>query len=215
MTAKVLVSSVGAFALLLATASSARARQQAEDKNPPQHPPQHVPGTKLSGTGITNFGQVTPNLFRGAQPSAEGLQTLKNKGVEMVVDLRRGGISNEQAAVTKLGMQFVSIPSHCETPSDASWARFLQVMRENRGKKVFVHCELGIDRTGMAVAAYRMAEEGWTADEALREMKSFGFSSAHHALCPGLAEYEHGFPERLKNSPAFRDLQRQNADSHK
>jgi hypothetical protein len=210
MTAKVFVS-VRAFALFFATAASVGARLQAQDI----HPSQHAPGTKPSGTGITNFGQVTPNLFRGAQPSAEGLQTLKRMGVEVVVDLRRRWILNEQAAVTKLGMRFVSIPSQCEAPGDAPWVRFLQVMRENRGKKVFVHCELGIDRTGVAVAAYRMAEEGWTANEALQEMKSFGFSSSHHTLCPGLAEYERGFPERLKKSPAFRDLQRQNADSHK
>ena len=211
MTIKSLVFSLSAFALFFATATSVRARPQAEDMHP-QPAPEHAAGTKLSATGIANFGQVTPNLFRGAQPSAEGLQTLKKMGVEVVVDLRRHRILSEQAAVTKTGMQFVSIPSQCEIPGDAPWARFLQMMRANRGKKVFVHCELGIDRTGMAVAAYRMSEEGWTANEALREMKLFGFSSGHHSLCPGLAEYESEFPKRLKNDAAFREPQLQNTD---
>jgi len=52
-----------------------------------------------------------------------------------------------------------------------------------------------------------MAEEGWSADEAMKEMKAFGFSTVHHAMCPGLEEYEEKFPERLKKSKAFQELQ--------
>ncbi len=69
-----------------------------------------------------------------------------------------------------------------------------------------MHCRLGDDRSGMAVAAYRMAEEGWSADEAMKEMRAFGFTGIHHAICPGLAHYEKSFPERLKTSLAFRKL---------
>jgi protein-tyrosine phosphatase len=77
------------------------------------------------------------------------------------------------------------------------------LLHENSGKKVFVHCRLGDDRTGMMTAAYRIAEEGWTAHEAMEEMKAFGFSRAHHFLCRGLADYEKEFPDRLQSSPAF------------
>ncbi len=70
-----------------------------------------------------------------------------------------------------------------------------------------MHCRLGDDRTGMAVASYRMAEEGWSADEAMKEMKTFGFSAVHRAMCPGLADYEESFPERLKKDQAFKELQ--------
>jgi hypothetical protein len=52
-----------------------------------------------------------------------------------------------------------------------------------------------------------MADEGWSAEEAMSEMRAFGFSAVHHAMCPGLEEYEEEFPERLKKSPAFRELQ--------
>ena len=90
---------------------------------------------------------------------------------------------------------------------DEPFAKFLRVLRENSGKKAFVHCRLGDDRTGMAVAAYRMAEEGWTAEEAMKEMKAFGFTTMHHAMCPGLAGYEESFPQRFKTSRAFKELQ--------
>jgi hypothetical protein len=34
------------------------------------------------------------------------------------------------------------------------------------------------DRTGRMIAAYRMAEQGWTAEEAKKEMEAYGFRSA-------------------------------------
>lgn len=170
-------------------------------------PSEHVIGTRLKANGIPNFGEVTPNLYRGGQPSPEGLEALKHLGVNVVVDLRGGKNKEEEAAVTKLGMQYISIPSHCPFPKDEPFAQFLRVIRENPGKKAFVHCRLGDDRTGMAVAAYRMAEETWSADEAMKEMKAFGFSAVHRAMCPGMADYEGNFLERLKTSRAFKELQ--------
>jgi tyrosine-protein phosphatase SIW14 len=167
--------------------------------------PLHSIGTRLNGKGIPNFARVTHNLYRGAQPSAEGLAALKDLGVEVVVDLRGSASDSERALVNKLGMQYVSIPSHCPFPKDKPWADFLKVMSENRNKKVFVHCRLGDDRTGLAIASYRIADEGWSADEALNEMKAFGFRGVHHVMCPGLAEYVEHLPDRLKNSPAFRE----------
>jgi len=126
--------------------------------------------------------------------------------VDIVVNLRGGKSAKEEATVTKLGMKYVWIPSHCGFPQDEPWAKFLKVIEENPGKTVFVHCQLGEDRTGMAVASYRMAEQGWSAEEAMKEMKFFGFSAVHHAMCPGLEEYEEKFPERLKKSAVFQEL---------
>jgi tyrosine-protein phosphatase SIW14 len=177
-----------------------------ESKNQDNPSPVHSTATRLSGTGIPRFGQVSANLYRGGQPSAAGLQELETMGVKVVIDLRGSASQTERDAVTKLGMEYISIPSHCPFPSDKPWARFLDEVQENRGKKVFVHCRLGDDRTGLAVATYRIAEEGWSADEALREIKAFGFSGVHHVICPGMAEYVKKFPERLKTDPAFRAL---------
>jgi len=169
----------------------------------------------MKAKGIPNFGEVTPNLYRGAQPSNEGLEALKKLGINVVVDLRGGKNKDEESAVAKLGMQYISIPSHCPFPQDDPFAKFLRVLRENPDKKVFVHCRLGDDRTGMSVAAYRMAEQGWSANEAMKEMKTFGFSGVHHAMCPGLADYEASFPERLKTSRAFKELQPYGASTSK
>jgi protein tyrosine/serine phosphatase len=65
---------------------------------------------------------------------------------------------------------------------------------------------LGDDRTGMMIAAYRMAAQGWSADRAMREMELFGFTRVHHFICPSLAKYEENFPEHLKHRSAFKGV---------
>jgi len=169
-------------------------------------PSQQSMGTRKGWVGLPNFGEVSPNLYRGGQPGVDGLESLKKMGVSIVVDMRSGPNDNEKRAVNKLGMQYVSIPWHCPFPSDATFAKFLKLIEENRDKKIFVHCRLGDDRTGMAVAAYRMGEQGWSADRALDEMEKFGFDWRHHMICPTLQSYEQSFPERLKKNDVFKGL---------
>jgi protein tyrosine/serine phosphatase len=190
--------------ILLASATLAAQSDKKDKSNTP--PTQHSMGSRKNSVGLPNFGEVTPNLFRGGQPGVDGLKTLRDMGVSIIVDMRSGPNDHEKNAVKKLGMQYVSIPWHCPLPSDEAFARFLKLIEDNRDKKVFVHCRLGDDRTGMAVASYRMAEEGWSADEALIEMEKFGFDWRHHMICPTLQHYEQSFPKRLKKEDAFKEL---------
>lgn len=191
------------FLFLVCILSAPKAQVSAQTNAPPS---QKSMGSGKDEVGLPNFGEVAPNLFRGGQPGVDGFESLKKIGVSIVVDMRSGPNDNEKRAVNKLGMKYISIPWHCPFPSDEPFAKFLKVIEDNPDKKVFVHCRLGDDRTGMAVAAYRMAEQGWTADDALDEMEKFGFDWRHHMICPTLQSYEKSFPKRLKNNEAFRDL---------
>ena len=165
---------------------------------------QHLLGIHKRAPGLPNLGEVTPNLFRGAQPERDGYRSLQGMGVNIVVDMR--GNRSEQSAVEKLGMQYVPITWNAHSPSDEIIARFLSVVAENPGKKIFVHCRSGVDRTGVAIASYRMASEGWSPDEAMKEMQLFGFSVFHHLKFPSLVRFEKEFPEHLKTSSAFQEL---------
>jgi protein-tyrosine phosphatase len=189
------------ISLLLALALPAANPQTKETT---QSPKARAMGRKLEGQGVPNFGEVTPTLYRGGLLSGDGLKALKKLGINVVVDVRANDKKEEQL-VESLGMKYIAIPWHCPWPHDEVLARFLKVVHENHGKKIFVHCRLGDDRTGMMVAAYRMAEEGWTVDEAMNEMRSFGFTRSHHFICPSLAKYEKEFPERLEKNPAFEE----------
>ena len=158
---------------------------------------------RLTAQGVSNFAEVSPHLYRGAQPERGGLESLAKLGINTVVDVRLTGADKEGKDARNLGMDFVALPWHCLFPKDDAIAKFLTYMRDHPDKKVFVHCRYGDDRTGMMIAAYRMAVEGWTADEARKEMNAFGF---HSVLCKSLVGYERSFPERLKKNSVFKDV---------
>ena len=158
---------------------------QRADAGSPAHA-EHSFARQLTLGGVPQFFEVTPKLYRGGQPTTEGFDSLAGMG--------------------KLGMEYVPMPWHCPFPKDKIFARFLTLLRQNRQKKVFVHCRLGDDRVGIMIAAFRMAEQGWTADEAKQEMRAFGFKPLHHLICLGLSRYETNFPRKYKTSPAFQNL---------
>ncbi len=188
---------IAVFASLCATAQGPLLSNPSAADRSPAH--------RLTIMGVATAATVTPRLYRGAQPNAQGFESLANLGINIVVDLR-GSRNDERERVNKLRMQYVSIPWHCPFPHDDVFARFLALLRQNPTQKVFVHCRLGDDRAGMTIAAYRMAEQGWTAKDAMKEMEAYGFSSSHHIICPGLSSYEASFPRRFQTDPVFNSL---------
>ena len=190
-----------AAAILAVTLSSQAGPAQTESQAASNSA--HSPAKRLALEGVGNFGEVTPTLYRGGQPKPVGYEGLAKMGVNIVVDVRLSGRDKERKEVEKDGMQYVAIPWHCMLPKDDTFARFLALLRDNPGKKVFVHCRYGDDRTGMMIAAYRMSVEGWSAEEARKEMEQFGF---HRMVCPRLGPYEKNFPEHVRNNPVFQGL---------
>ena len=77
---------------------------------------QHTMGQHLKAKGIPNFGQVTPTLYRGGQPSAEGFEKLAHMGIDIVVDTGRS--KRDQTLIKSLGMAYVSLPWYCPFPKD-------------------------------------------------------------------------------------------------
>lgn len=165
---------------------------------------QHEMGRHMKAKGVRNFGEVTSTLYRGGQPTKEGFETLAHMGIAIIVDTGRS--RRDEKLVTNLGMTYVSLPWYCPFPKDKVFAKFIEITKQNPDKKIFVHCRLGDDRTGMMIAAYRMGVEHWTAKEAMEEMHEFGYRGIHHLMCPGLGSYEKSFPKRLQNDPLFENL---------
>jgi len=133
--------------------------------------------------GLTNFARVSPTLYRGAQPTEAGFRTLKSMGVRTIVNLRSA--HSDRALIAGLGLRYVEIPSYAWSPSNEVVAKVLAVIRDPENQPVFVHCQHGADRTGYSVASYRIVEQGWDRDSALRELRGFGF----HAIWGAIPSY--------------------------
>lgn len=193
------------FAVAATLASPSHA-SRAQDNHKPGPDPHSILtfGEKLKVRGIPNAGKVSDTLYRGAQPHAAGYQQLKDLGVTIVVDLRNSGPrSPEKSAVESLGMRYLPIPTSAYLgPSDNQVAKFLQLRRDNPKDKIFVHCYFGDDRTGVMIAAYRMAEQHWTPDQAYNEMRFFHF----HTYLILMGHYVKSFPFNFAIDPAFSAL---------
>lgn len=185
--------------LILLTIACAQKRPQAPVPDHPEPPM----ARRISVVGVGNFAEVTPNLYRGAQPEQQGLKSLAKMGIKTIVDVRLTGADKEREHAKKLGMELIALPWHCLFPKDEPVAKFLTYMRDHPDKKVFVHCRYGDDRTGMMIAAYRMAVERWTPEQARKEMNAFGF---HKVMCSSLVRYEKHFPDHLNKNAAFKGL---------
>ena len=154
-----------------------------------------LPAENMKVAGVPAFEQVNEHVYRGGQPDDLGWHSLAQLGVKTVIDLRRDGedgghsIAGEARAVEGAGMRFISVPMQGapSAPTDEQIAQVLNVL--SSGEPVFVHCKKGKDRTGTAIACYRIAHDGWKNRQALAEAKSHGL----HWYEIGMQAYILGF----------------------
>jgi tyrosine-protein phosphatase SIW14 len=177
---------------------------QTKTQTPPPASMRSAYGEKLHISGIPNSGKINDFLYRGAQPKEQGLPELKKLGITTIVDLRSEDPQKaewERKQAEALGMRFVHIPvGGWDSPTNDQVAQFLSLFGNDPSQKIFVHCLLGEDRTGVFVAAYRMAIEKLPPDQALKEMYSFGFNGLWH---PAMKAFVRDFPARLNSAPAL------------
>jgi protein tyrosine/serine phosphatase len=127
----------------------------------------------LTAAGVKNFYQVTTNLYRGAQPTAEGMKQLQAMGIKTVINLRAFHSDKDEVAGTGLkSVRFETEPWHA---GEADVIRFLKVVVDTNNLPAFVHCQRGADRTGLMCAMYRICVGGWSKADAVEEMKNGGF----------------------------------------
>jgi hypothetical protein len=70
----------------------------------------------LAAAGLKNLHQVSPDLYRGARPTAEGIRQLKAMDVRTVVDLEV--FHSDRDAASEAGLDYVPIsfePGYPET----------------------------------------------------------------------------------------------------
>lgn len=177
--AVIAVGAVVAFVLAACcqgTAPGAAQVEQAETQRPANW------AVQIQLLGLENLHKVSDDLYRGAQPTAEGFRQLKKLGIKTIVNLRSDHSDLEEMG--DLGLKYVNIPTHAWHPETEDLAAFLKVVTDRSRTPVFVHCQHGSDRTGEICAAYRVAVQGWNVEDAIKEMLEGGYG--FHSIWKGL-----------------------------
>ncbi len=123
--------------------------------------------------GVPNLHKITTNLYRSAQPTAEGFQNLKKMGIKTVINLRSFNSDRDEIGNTGI------VPEHIFMkawhPERKEVVKFLQLVTDEKRYPILFHCQHGADRTGIMCAIYRIAVQGWNREDAIQEMKEGGY----------------------------------------
>jgi protein tyrosine/serine phosphatase len=136
-------------------------------------------GVVTPAVRIDNFGRVNQSYYRGAQPEGRDYADLAALGIKAVINLTSDDAQTNEGSMVELArMTYFEIPmtTH-EPPTAAQVAQFLKIVNDPANQPVYVHCVGGRHRTGVMTAAYRMTQDGWTADRAFSEMKQYKFGA--------------------------------------
>ena len=132
-----------------------------------------------SEISIKNFGKVNENYYRGSQPVGGQLAELKRLGIKTVIDLRGDRLHEAERQARAQGLSYFNIPLTTKRAATVEQtAYFLKLVNDPANWPVYVHCKGGRHRTGEMTALYRITNDGWTADEAYREMKKYDFEDS-------------------------------------
>jgi protein tyrosine/serine phosphatase len=133
----------------------------------------------ISKIRIDNFGEINAAFYRGSQPKERDYADLAAIGVKTLINLTSDDAdAREEALARQSGMKYVQIPMNTRVvPTPAELAKFLAVVSDPASQPIYVHCVGGRHRTGVMTAVYRMTHDGWSADQAFREMKQYKFGA--------------------------------------
>lgn len=131
----------------------------------------------LDNIRIDNFGRINDQYYRGGKLEGRDYSSLVAAGIKAIVDLTSSDSDLREPALAKqAGLKFFKLPMNGRVvPTSDEVASFLDIVGDPANQPVYVHCVAGKHRTGVMTAVYRMTEDGWTADQAFREMKQYNF----------------------------------------
>jgi protein tyrosine/serine phosphatase len=137
-----------------------------------------------------NFHTVVPGrCYRSAQPSTDDLRLLAREfGIRTVINLRgfdeREWYAEEKQTAQELGIAFVDAGMWASAPPPPDEFRQIVQALDESPEPILIHCESGMDRSGLASAIYLLLRTDTPMEQAHRQLSlRFGHYARGHAGC--------------------------------
>ena len=126
-----------------------------------------------------NLYQMSATLYRSALPDSEAQALLDKLKIGTVINFLN---EPDDTWLKTPGVVQVQLPYRTNHVDDADVLTALRAIQSAQARgPVLMHCKHGSDRTGLMSAMYRVVVEGWSKEDALKEMTQSGFGeSSHH-----------------------------------
>jgi len=134
--------------------------------------------TPIEVASLPNLHRVDINLYRSAQPLDGSGEALRKLGIKTVLNLREHDMDVVLKKTQGIGLK--RYPLHTWDIDDRDIVAVLKIITNPDNQPILVHCAHGADRTGLMMASYRMIIQGWSKEDARREMKQGGYE--YHAV---------------------------------
>ncbi|AMT86616.1 protein tyrosine phosphatase [Pseudomonas fluorescens] len=125
-----------------------------------------------------NLFRMSPTLYRSALPSRSAVPLLNDLHVVTVINFLPDADSDWLSAP---GIKQVQLPYRTNHVDDSDVLKALRAIQSAEADgPVLMHCKHGSDRTGLMAAMYRVVVQGWSKEQALKEMTEGGFGDSQH-----------------------------------
>ncbi len=136
--------------------------------------------------GVPNLHRIGDNLYRSAQPTAEGFKNLEKEcGIRTVINFRQSGEDDDEAQGTSIQLKLVEI--YTGGIKDKHVVEVMRMLKQQGDGPFLIHCKHGADRTGLMSAMYRVLFESWSAEDARTEMLEGGYG--YHSFWRSIPRY--------------------------
>jgi protein tyrosine/serine phosphatase len=135
--------------------------------------------------GVDNLHRVSAHIYRSAQPSGTGMRNLRDLGIKSVINLR--AFHCDLAGLGGTGLLNHRLHVLTWKVQDRQVIRVLTMLRDAHNGPFLIHCKHGADRTGLMAAMFRIVEQGWSKEAAIREMLDGGYG--YHRVWGNIVRY--------------------------
>lgn len=135
--------------------------------------------------GAPNLHRITPDLYRSEQPDSEGMKNLEKMGIRTVINLRYFNHDDDEVKGTNLRAERTRILTW--RIDDEHVIEVMRMLKKTENGPFLIHCQHGADRTGLMSAMYRILVQGWSKEEALKELTEGGFG--YHSMWRNIPRY--------------------------
>ena len=122
---------------------------------------------------IYNYLPITDMISTSGQPMENEFKLIKSQGFEQVINLAphnaENSLKNEALTLNNLGMNYFHIPVAFDNPIEEDFEQFKDLLRENKHKKVWVHCAANM-RVSAFIYRYRRSVLGESEDIAKADL---------------------------------------------